>query len=678
MAQPTKYTRSYDFTAFSALYPSDQQPGAQIDNELNNVVTSVGQICDNLALIQRDDGLLGNDTVNVDQLSDTVIALIGSGGFKVRGPWVSLTSYALGDLVTSSSSTYLCAIAHTAGVFATDVAANKFVLIFNASLTAELALKMNIADLAASSGSSLVGHIASGTGAVARTAQSKLRDFVSVNDFSGVDPTGTTDSYAGIQACFDAYPNGNINFNGTYKVSASILLTTAAGRNFQGSITGNNSTVTFTTPGGTTDSDTAMQRGFAAYPVTNASGGDITGLRDVVVRDLNIVGPANGSSFHIANSQGVVFDHVSTKTNRYGISNECCINVVYNSCKFEDSKNAGVGLVMLSDTSRVWYGSASPSTSYWNDSPTFVGCKFLNSLVTQPLAHVLDHGSQSESIRLMQGCFIYSRWDGSGAFISTQYGIVCRNGNWSLDRSWFENVAYPIRVLESAAVEGTGNLPGVAAAQPSGTYSLSNFVDGYSYNLDVRGCDFVRGFNDINLSGIRGNVRLGANRSLFLQAGGLHIKSISTVTTQVVLDDPATLITPGAGYAYSSFVSGQYVNTANVLTTTAWTPTVTAGTGTITTYVINSAKYQQRGKWIEGHADITITTNGTGAGSIKVTPPVNPITNGGVAMGRETVNTGSLIGGEVNGGQILLVTYNNLYPAANGSRLVFSFAYEAA
>ena len=38
----------------------------------------------------------------------------------------------------------------------------------------------------ASEGSSLIGHIASGTGAVARTVQSKLRDFVSANDFGAV------------------------------------------------------------------------------------------------------------------------------------------------------------------------------------------------------------------------------------------------------------------------------------------------------------------------------------------------------------------------------------------------------------------------------------------------------------------------------------------------------------
>ena len=59
------------------------------------------------------------------------------------------------------------------------------------------------AELAASSGSSLIGHIASETGAVARTVQAKLRDTVSVADF-GAAGDNSSDDTAEIQAAIDA------------------------------------------------------------------------------------------------------------------------------------------------------------------------------------------------------------------------------------------------------------------------------------------------------------------------------------------------------------------------------------------------------------------------------------------------------------------------------------------
>lgn len=58
--------------------------------------------------------------------------------------------------------------------------------------------KASLAALAASGGSSLVGHIATGTGATARTVQSKLRDIVSVKDF-GAAVDGVTDDTTAFQ-----------------------------------------------------------------------------------------------------------------------------------------------------------------------------------------------------------------------------------------------------------------------------------------------------------------------------------------------------------------------------------------------------------------------------------------------------------------------------------------------
>jgi hypothetical protein len=81
------------------------------------------------------------------------------------------------------------------------------------------------ADLAAASGSSLVGFLQAGASAVARTTQVKLREIVSVLDF-GADPTGVTDSTAAIQAAIDDVSVGaTILFpSGTYKATSQLLV----------------------------------------------------------------------------------------------------------------------------------------------------------------------------------------------------------------------------------------------------------------------------------------------------------------------------------------------------------------------------------------------------------------------------------------------------------------------
>jgi len=94
----------------------------------------------------------------------------------------------------------------------------------------QAAIAEMIADLAASSGSSLIGFTQAEVGAKAGTLQAKAREFVSATDFfadgvsgAAVDPTGAIDSTLGIQAALNT---GRAVFlpQGTYKISQRLLL----------------------------------------------------------------------------------------------------------------------------------------------------------------------------------------------------------------------------------------------------------------------------------------------------------------------------------------------------------------------------------------------------------------------------------------------------------------------
>lgn len=81
------------------------------------------------------------------------------------------------------------------------------------------------ADLAASSGTSLVGFIQAGTGATARTLQAKARDVVNVKDFGAVGD-GVADDTAAIQAAADycAANNKTLVGEGSFVISSTISI----------------------------------------------------------------------------------------------------------------------------------------------------------------------------------------------------------------------------------------------------------------------------------------------------------------------------------------------------------------------------------------------------------------------------------------------------------------------
>lgn len=130
MAQPPTYDRQYNFSGFQALFPSTPLPANEVDAEYNSIKTTLDATLANLAVIQNSDTTLGNQTVGPAQLSSQMVA-----GFTAPTIWVTATAYVASpaSTVLQSSAFYICLISHTSGVFATDLAAGKWLKIIDLS-----------------------------------------------------------------------------------------------------------------------------------------------------------------------------------------------------------------------------------------------------------------------------------------------------------------------------------------------------------------------------------------------------------------------------------------------------------------------------------------------------------------------------------------------------------------
>ena len=115
---------------------------------------------------------------------------------------------------------------------------------------------------------------------------------------------------------------------------------------------------------------------------------------------------------------------------------------------------------------------------------------------------------------------------------------------------------------------------------------------------------------------------------------------------------------------------------------TAYTPTITASSGTFTT-VSGAGYWTQVNKVVFGYVTIAITNNGTASGAVLFTLPTatrNTYTGGSsIGFGREGASTGNALNVDwrsITGGAI--TNYNNAYPGASGYSLRINFIYEAA
>jgi len=166
-------------------------------------VDHIAQVSTSLALTATD---------RLGHVKDTVAgAVYKISGFTSRGAWAGPgTVYAVKDLVSNAGTWYVAVVAHTsAALFATDAA------------NWRIYQGVTSGDLAASSGASLVGFAAAGTGAATRDLEKKVQEIVSIKDFENspgvpVAGDGITPDTVGAQAFLDAGADEGYVPQGTY------------------------------------------------------------------------------------------------------------------------------------------------------------------------------------------------------------------------------------------------------------------------------------------------------------------------------------------------------------------------------------------------------------------------------------------------------------------------------
>jgi len=126
VAQPPAYDPQTDYSDFEAGTPTFVGLGTKLDQEFAAINATFDATLVNLALIQRDDGALANQIVTNESLATDV-----SVGVSAARTWVTATAYVINDTVWEAGVLYVCLIAHTSGVFATDLTALKWSLIID-------------------------------------------------------------------------------------------------------------------------------------------------------------------------------------------------------------------------------------------------------------------------------------------------------------------------------------------------------------------------------------------------------------------------------------------------------------------------------------------------------------------------------------------------------------------
>lgn len=496
---------------------------------------------------------------------------------------------------------------------------------------------------------------------------SKINQIVSVTDFGAVGD-GTTDDSAAINAAIAS--NRNIYFPaGTYLIASSVRVVSKSNVVLQGAgvdvaIIKCSPSATFTLP--------AL---------------DIRTSTNVYVNGLTLDSNSNASLGSVTNNLSIVFFLACTDT-AFSDSKilHSYVGVAINSCtRFRIERN-----YLRKD--------AIATTRNYN-----INCSSNVSVSSQGEINdnfCLNSGSGfiGAEINISRNQFIYNSYGaaiatfGNGASGTTpglfygKYFIsdnLCRSGT-QRDADGFMVAGMEIaggysRIQNNTIHDNAGEGIRLFAYQ---SICTGNIVFGNGTGLDgTFRQSGITAWDATTIPGYNASYSLISGNRCFDNASGTQLygyyEQQSTLVGMTVQDNNLDNNVTGPYVLASS----KALNTYDFNTVVNYTPTMISTAGTITTVGAIQGQYFLKGRIVYFQAQGTITTNGTGAGSIQISLPIqasSTATSRWVVLGRgDAISGNSLIGVIAAGGlQVVLTNYDATYPGANGERIAVTGWYQ--
>jgi len=505
-----------------------------------------------------------------------------------------------------------------------------------------------------------------GTGAVARTVQAKLRETVSAKDFGAVGD-GVADDTAAIQAAIDAAAAAGPVLHvpaGTYRLTSPVevpaggviegvsglyMANTFSGRTvFHIDHTGKGFTCTGALGGRAfrhlatlRNQPTSFVLGWA--PTANDWDFETSGATDVSFDDILLINATKGIG-HVEGGGRFTHNRIWGQPLEIGIEVEEALDVVRSTAihfwPFWSATKTGFAFV------EDW--TVKNGTAYYskrNDNPEVFG---LFSLLYR---HCLRIGQKttgnSGTTKRMRA------YNVGGDVVGSALTVDSDANGAKVDIYGFY-------------AQGAPNDTGAALINIEGT------------NSDIR----IHGRTDLTEARTNAIRLVGSGSALTVNDLVIDEYNVENDGNAAVFVDPAafaltvrgeTAIVNGVGGA-AAYAGGGRINT---LIPQAYTPTVTTGTGTITSLFENTATFTVQDKLVTVRGKIVINLNGTGATDLRVSLPATVSTEGiGFAWG-----TGNLIGSVrvvSSFAAAVISRADGTYIGGNGADILYQFSYGIA